>query len=172
MTHKVPLSLRGEGWGEGNPAEIPPFGSDSGATSPHPGPLPEGEGDSIGEELGRRILARVVGLDLNPLAVTTARANCLLATADLFPADAAIAPPIFLADAILDDVAEQGRFEFVVGNPPWIAWDNLPEPYRRATRPLWERYGLFSLSASAARHGGGEKGPLDARALPPPPTAS
>ena len=87
----------------------------------------------------------------------TARANCLLATADLFPADAAIEPPVFLADAILDGVEEAGRFEYVVGNPPWIAWDNLPEPYRRATRPLWERYGLFSLSASAARHGGAKK---------------
>ena len=88
----------------------------------------------------------------------TARANYLLATADLFPADAAIAPPVFLADAIFDGVdGGGGRFEYVVGNPPWIAWDNLPEPYRLATRPLWERYGLFSLSAYAARHGGAKK---------------
>ena len=45
----------------------------------------------------------------------------------------------------------------MVGNPPWIAWDNLPEEDRRATKPLWERYGLFSLSGSEARHGGGKK---------------
>ena len=48
-------------------------------------------------------------------------------------------------------------FDFVVGNPPWIAWDNLPDDYRRATKPLWERYGLFSLSGNEARHGGGKK---------------
>lgn len=50
-----------------------------------------------------------------------------------------------------------GSFDYVVGNPPWIAWDNLPADYRQASKPLWERYGLFSLSASQARHGGGKK---------------
>ena len=48
-------------------------------------------------------------------------------------------------------------FDFVVGNPPWIAWDNLPDDYRQATKPLWQRYGLFSLSGNEARHGGGKK---------------
>ena len=45
----------------------------------------------------------------------------------------------------------------MVGNPPWIAWDNLPDEHRQATKPLWERYGLFSLSGNEARHGGGKK---------------
>ncbi len=45
----------------------------------------------------------------------------------------------------------------MVGNPPWIAWDNLPDEDRQATKPLWERYGLFSLSGNEARHGGGKK---------------
>ena len=45
----------------------------------------------------------------------------------------------------------------MVGNPPWIAWDNLSDEDRQATKPLWERYGLFSLSGSEARHGGGKK---------------
>ena len=44
-----------------------------------------------------------------------------------------------------------------MGNPPWIAWDNLPADVREATKPLWERYGLFSLSGNEARHGGGKK---------------
>jgi hypothetical protein len=50
-----------------------------------------------------------------------------------------------------------GPFDFVVGNPPWIAWDDLPPQYREATKPLWQRYGLFSLSGLDARHGGGKK---------------
>ena len=111
--------------------------------------------------LARRILDGVVGLELSPLAAMTARANYLLAIADLIPGDAAVEIPVYRCDAILDGPESVGRpqqpFDFVVGNPPWIAWDNLPGPYREATKPFWERYGLFSLSASQARHGGGKK---------------
>lgn len=32
---------------------------------------------------------------------------------------------------------------YIVGNPPWVNWENLPEAYRRSTMPLWEHYGLF-----------------------------
>ena len=35
-----------------------------------------------------------------------------------------------------------GKFDFVVGNPPWINWENLPEFYREETKGLWEWYGL------------------------------
>jgi len=50
-----------------------------------------------------------------------------------------------------------GKFDYVVGNPPWISWDNLPEEYRNASKSLWFRYGLFSLKGMAARLGGGKK---------------
>jgi len=33
--------------------------------------------------------------------------------------------------------------DYVVGNPPWVNWENLPDDYRRSTVPLWEHYGLF-----------------------------
>jgi methylase of polypeptide subunit release factors len=36
----------------------------------------------------------------------------------------------------------EGNFDYVVGNPPWINWESLPESYRISTRPLWEQYGL------------------------------
>ena len=32
---------------------------------------------------------------------------------------------------------------YVVGNPPWVNWEHLPDDYRSSTRPLWEHYGLF-----------------------------
>jgi hypothetical protein len=35
-----------------------------------------------------------------------------------------------------------GMFDYVVGNPPWIAWENLPDDYRKATEDLWNTYGL------------------------------
>jgi len=38
-----------------------------------------------------------------------------------------------------------GKFDFVVGNPPWIRWEELPEEYREQTRRLWEYYGLTKV---------------------------
>ena len=32
---------------------------------------------------------------------------------------------------------------YIVGNPPWVNWEHLPDEYRRSTMPLWEHYGLF-----------------------------
>ena len=50
-----------------------------------------------------------------------------------------------------------GKFDFVVGNPPWVNWESLSQEYRDATKKLWEDYGLFTLSGHAARLGGGKK---------------
>jgi SAM-dependent methyltransferase len=105
-------------------------------------------------------LSPIVGFDLNPLAVMTARANYLIAIADLLPTAGRVEVPIYLCDSILGTGAAKtcgAEFDYVVGNPPWIAWDNLPDEDRQATKPLWERYGLFSLSGREARHGGGKK---------------
>jgi len=125
--------------------------------------------------LCRAILAGVVGFDLHPLAVLSSRANYLIAIGDLLAGTERVQIPVFLRDSILSpsaapdhDAGEGGggkcrggehvdRFDFVVGNPPWIAWDDLPDDYRERTKPLWQHYGLFSLSASEARHGGGKK---------------
>ncbi len=99
----------------------------------------------------------IAGFDLHPLAVAAARANYLLAIADLLPAEGCVEVPVFARDAVLDPWPEPPGFDFVVGNPPWVAWDNLPGDYREASKPQWQRYGLFSLSGNAARHGGGKK---------------
>ncbi|MGD1044708.1 MAG: N-6 DNA methylase [Bacteroidota bacterium] len=50
-----------------------------------------------------------------------------------------------------------GQFDCVIGNPPWVNWESLPDEYRNETKPLWEKYGLFSLSGQEARLGGGKK---------------
>jgi SAM-dependent methyltransferase len=36
-----------------------------------------------------------------------------------------------------------GKFDYVIGNPPWINWENLPEFYRNSTKELWDNYGLL-----------------------------
>ncbi|MEI8333060.1 MAG: N-6 DNA methylase [Chloroflexota bacterium] len=56
--------------------------------------------------------------------------------------------PVFVSEA---------RFDFVIGNPPWVNWESLSDEYRRATLGLWQDYGLFSLKGHAARLGGGKK---------------
>jgi hypothetical protein len=61
----------------------------------------------------------------------------------------------FLKNAFAPMIA--GRFDYVVGNPPWIRWGYLAQSYRKATERMWKDYGLFSLKGHAARLGGGEK---------------
>jgi len=61
----------------------------------------------------------------------------------------------FLKNAFAPMAAE--KFEFVVGNPPWIRWDYLSQEYREATLEMWKSYGLFSLKGFQSRLGGGKK---------------
>jgi len=61
----------------------------------------------------------------------------------------------FLKNAFAPMVA--GKYDFVVGNPPWIRWGYLSQEYRKATLKMWKNYGLFSLKGHAASLGGGEK---------------
>jgi len=205
------------------------------------------------DELAEHVLKNVVGYDLNPLAVLTARTNYLLAVADLLArAGGPVEIPVYLADSvmmekrfelsgsdagnayvlrtaagefsiptgvverrllrgILDDVydgllnrystgdfreiaahayglnafeldtvvdfydkmreleeegkngvwipiirnafapALKGKFDYVVGNPPWVSWDSLPGPYREASKGLWEQYGLAGTAAGFKR---------------------
>jgi len=192
------------------------------------------------------VLKNVVGYDLNPLAVLSARTNYLLAIADLlaYAGGGSVEIPIYLADSIMieeryelkdgkdvyvlrtvagefkisKDIAEKpdllrkvldevrtclenkcnpsdfiqrlklynidstdfdilldlfnklldlerqgkdkvwvsilrnafapilnGKFEFVIGNPPWVSWESLPEQYREISKGLWEKYGLSEM---------------------------
>jgi hypothetical protein len=212
------------------------------------------EGDAL--EL---ILRSVVGIDLNPLAVMSARVNYLLAIADLLPYRKGLVEiPVYLADSILppgqgEGLWGQGRrvlktavgnlpvplsvntraeldklanlleeyvracfqpavfveracgelgiakdtaeahalhelfttladleqrglngiwarvlknafmplflepFDYVVGNPPWVNWESLPEGYRSDSAPLWQEYGLFVHSGMDTILGKGKK---------------
>ncbi|WP_455449538.1 Eco57I restriction-modification methylase domain-containing protein [Natrinema thermotolerans] len=47
--------------------------------------------------------------------------------------------------------------DYIVGNPPWVNWESLSQEYRERTKDLWDRYGLFTLSGTEARMGGGKK---------------
>lgn len=49
--------------------------------------------------------------------------------------------------------ATAGEFDVIIGNPPWVRWSKLPEPYRERVKPTCESYGIFSPTK---RHGGNE----------------
>ena len=49
--------------------------------------------------------------------------------------------------------AASGRFDLVVGNPPWVRWSKLPEAYRNRAKPTCEQYDIFS---DTPHHGGNE----------------
>ncbi|MEX0993504.1 MAG: N-6 DNA methylase [Solirubrobacterales bacterium] len=50
-----------------------------------------------------------------------------------------------------------GRFDLVVGNPPWVNWESLPDAYRERTRPIWEGSGLFVHKGMRSMLGAGKK---------------
>ena len=39
------------------------------------------------------------------------------------------------------------KFDFVVGNPPWIAWKAMSKSYRAGTLTIWQSYGIFEKNA-------------------------
>ncbi|MCD6128262.1 SAM-dependent DNA methyltransferase, partial [Candidatus Bipolaricaulota bacterium] len=43
-----------------------------------------------------------------------------------------------------------GKFDYVVGNPPWVNWEHLPDGYRQAIAPIWLKYELFEQKGMRA----------------------
>ena len=123
------------------------------------------------------ILKSVKGLDINPLAVLTAKTNYLLSILDLIDGKTAIEIPVYNTDIIefasvilpqsnqssesflksddpvqfIRDRIQRDRItatsleesDIVVGNPPWVNWEYMPEQYRKDSQHLWIDYNLF-----------------------------
>ncbi len=45
------------------------------------------------------------------------------------------------------------NFDYIIGNPPWINWQNLPEDYRDSIKKYWEDYKVFLHKGLKARLG-------------------
>ena len=54
--------------------------------------------------------------------------------------------PLFLKD-----------FDYIVGNPPWVNWESLPEEYRQDSKKLWQKHGLFPHGGMDTILGKGKK---------------
>lgn len=46
-----------------------------------------------------------------------------------------------------------GQFDIIVGNPPWVNWESLPQEYRDKTAHIWKQYDLFEHTGLRARMG-------------------
>ena len=85
----------------------------------------------------RRLTDEVLGIDLNPIAATSARLAYLLALAPLLDAvdGPDLALPVAVGDAVgltdtepsFPDGQSVPTVDALVGNPPWLTWDRLPD---------------------------------------------
>lgn len=120
------------------------------------------------KDLAEKILRNLVGFDLNPIAVMAARTNFLISIIDLLShVENIIKIPVYHFDSITTPFEEGGigrdlktrteeKFDFIVGNPPWVNWENLPREYRQKIIPLWQKYDLFRHRGYKARLGAGK----------------
>jgi N-6 DNA Methylase len=107
-----------------------------------------GSGVFLLRALARRPDALVAGYETNPIAHRIARIQWSWAASGTVEN-----APISLRDSICDS-GEQ-RFDFVVGNPPWVNWRNLDHESRERLAPIWQGYGLFPHRGLRARLGAG-----------------
>lgn len=54
--------------------------------------------------------------------------------------------PIILKNSFAPIIIQK-KFDYVVGNPPWIAWKSMSKSYREGTLDVWKSYGIFEKSA-------------------------
>ena len=54
--------------------------------------------------------------------------------------------PIILKNSFAPLFCEH-NFDYVIGNPPWIAWKAMSESYRELTLDIWLSYGIFEKNA-------------------------
>lgn len=47
----------------------------------------------------------------------------------------------------------QRKVDYVIGNPPWIDWQNLPENYRESIQKYWYNYRVFDHKGQKAQLG-------------------
>lgn len=89
----------------------------------------------LGADVNRLPLDRLYGVEL--------RERNLRTFFDRLPPEIRVrmhAENFLCADALLADFPR--RADILVGNPPWKNFNDLPEDYKRALKPVYKRYGL------------------------------
>ncbi len=122
----------------------------------------------------QEIVETVYGFDINSLAVLTAKTNYILSVLDLISSESTISLPIYNVDVVRIGETENDtdtdffntdepdlaikyriaqdrktveclpKFDVIIGNPPWVNWEYMPEKYRLGSQYKWIDYCLFS----------------------------
>jgi type I restriction-modification system DNA methylase subunit len=103
--------------------------------------------DKIKSNHIEQVLDEVVGVDINPIAVITAKFNYIFAIYPLMLKNGIkpnnITIPIHLEDAIfISDYI--GNFDLIIGNPPWVRWSVLPDNYKLKIKYSLRNERIFS----------------------------
>lgn len=108
------------------------------------------------DDVAPTILNAVRGFDLNPLSVLASRV-AYLSCLDAMPSGWPLGEiPIRRRDVLLapfQPAQREARAAFVVGNPPWIRWSDLPERQRQSVARAARHYDLIPANTW---HGGSE----------------
>jgi hypothetical protein len=100
-------------------------------------------------------LPTVVGLDRSPFGVLASA--CAVAwgqRATQQPISLSVGQVDVLATAL---PARAGRFERLVGNPPWILWDSFDDQQRERMAAVWDGYELRLETGMGSILGGGKR---------------
>ncbi|WP_435176871.1 N-6 DNA methylase [Halorussus sp. AFM4] len=115
-------------------------------------------------EIVETVTGTALGIDLNPVAVKSAKLSYLLALLPVLEDAAvdAVELPVFLTDAVgltrEDDIRFRGEHfeptaDYLVGNPPWIPWTRLSERLKAGWREADADLGLLPHDGAASRLG-------------------
>lgn len=95
------------------------------------------------------ILNNIIGLEINPLSIIAAKANFIIFLRELLKNNnSKVFIPIYPYDFIEISsnnliIKSLGKFDYIVGNPPWINWDSLKESMRDKIKKIYKNYNLI-----------------------------
>ncbi|MHA1990373.1 MAG: N-6 DNA methylase [Candidatus Hodarchaeales archaeon] len=86
------------------------------------------------------ITKHVSGFDINPIAVFTSKINFLLQIINILPKNQKLSIPIYVKNVFVDSPPKKPKYDYIIGNPPWINWENITEIEKRGLSNLFENW--------------------------------
>ncbi len=101
----------------------------------------------------RLLSGAICGFDVDPVATIAAKTNLLmfvgwLISTGQYRVEKPLRLPIFCADTIHSEQKPAELFDYVVGNPPWVNWEYLPNSYKEIIKPMWPKLGLVDFKGT------------------------
>jgi methylase of polypeptide subunit release factors len=110
--------------------------------------------DYLYPKFGAKSFQMVAGCDIREISVLAAKTSYCLKYLNYADHIESLTIPIWRQDilevppeepSLFSPVSQesQDRYDYVVGNPPWINWEYLPKAYRNKSVRLWALYNLW-----------------------------